>query len=45
LKRVTTCAMEYRGGKEQKIWTWSGLTSMSSMVMSYQQFPESDKTQ
>src|SRR5712691_13350193 len=35
LNRVTTCVMEYRGGKEQKIWTWSGLTSISSMVMSY----------
>ena len=35
LNRVTTCAIEYRGGKEQKIWTWSGLTSISSMVMSY----------
>src|SRR6266568_5767407 len=35
LNRVMTCAMEYRGGKEQKIWIWSGLTSISSMEMSY----------
>ena len=28
LNRVTTYAMEYRGGKEQKIWTWSGLTNL-----------------
>lgn len=34
-KQVTTWATERRGGEEQTIWTWSGLTPISSRAMSY----------